>query len=147
MSNNFSLRYYIGNRNRNGHEFMEFEITREGKLRYANNSNYKDESMIRKEVYIGKIVVDELIRMIEDSKIFDCDDRKWPEPSRELGKQELEITIGDKSTRLIVAKINSFASVADSEDSEGLSIFYYLIQDLKAMIFSLISLHFKVKPI
>jgi len=103
--------------------------------------------MIRKEVYLGKIVIDELIRMIEDSNIFKYDDKKWPEPSRELGRQELEITIGERKIRFVLAKINSFASVVDSEDSEGLSIFYYLIQDLKAMIFSLISLHFKVKPI
>ena len=28
---------------------MEFEITPNGKLRYANNSNYKNDVMIRKE--------------------------------------------------------------------------------------------------
>lgn len=28
---------------------MEFEITPNGKLRYANNSNYKNDIMIRKE--------------------------------------------------------------------------------------------------
>lgn len=28
---------------------MEFEITSDGKLRYANNSNYKKDFMIRKE--------------------------------------------------------------------------------------------------
>ena len=32
----------------------------------------------------------------------------------------------------------------DSEDPEGLRVFYYLVQDLKALVFSLISLHFKV---
>lgn len=32
-----------------GHEFMEFEMRGDGKLRYANNSNYKNDSMIRKE--------------------------------------------------------------------------------------------------
>ena len=32
-----------------GHEFLEFEIRPNGKLRYANNSNYKNDSMIRKE--------------------------------------------------------------------------------------------------
>lgn len=33
----------------------------------------------------------------------------------------------------------------ESEDPEGLRVFYYLVQDLKALVFSLISLHFKVK--
>lgn len=32
-----------------GHEFLEFEITPNGLLRYANNSNYKNDNMIRKE--------------------------------------------------------------------------------------------------
>lgn len=34
--------------------------------------------------------------------------------------------------------------VNESEDPEGLRVFYYLVQDLKALVFSLISLHFKV---
>lgn len=45
--------------------------------------------------------------------------------------------------------------VQNSEDPEGLRVMYYLVQDLKVrnadqrqcLIFSLISLHFKIKPI
>ncbi len=36
--------------------------------------------------------------------------------------------------------------VSESEDPEGLRVFYYLAQDLRALVFSLISLHFKVIP-
>ena len=36
-----SLSYYIGHKGRHGHEFLEFEISSDGKLRYANNSLYK----------------------------------------------------------------------------------------------------------
>ena len=32
-----------------GHEFLEFEVGKDGKLRYANNSNYKNDKIIRKE--------------------------------------------------------------------------------------------------
>jgi protein mago nashi len=32
-----------------GHEFLEFEFRPDGKLRYANNSNYKNDTIIRKE--------------------------------------------------------------------------------------------------
>lgn len=32
-------------------------------------------------------------------------------------------------------------------DPEGLRAFYYLVQDLKCFVISLISLHFKIKPI
>ena len=52
-----------------GHEFLEFEFRPDGKMRYANNSNYKNDTMIRKEVFISKSVVQELKRMIEDSEI------------------------------------------------------------------------------
>ena len=45
------------------------------------------------------------------------------------------------------AKIGSLVDVNESEDPEGLRVFYYLVQDLKALVFSLISLHFKVKPL
>lgn len=46
--------------------------------------------------------------------------------------------------------------VQNSDDPEGLRVMYYLVQDLKVrtvntnaqcLIFSLISLHFKIKPI
>ena len=33
-------------------EFLEFEFRSSGRLRYANNSNYKNDVMIRKEAYI-----------------------------------------------------------------------------------------------
>lgn len=45
------------------------------------------------------------------------------------------------------AKIGSINDVTDSADPEGLRVFYYLVQDLKALVFSLIALHFKIKPI
>lgn len=45
------------------------------------------------------------------------------------------------------AKIGSLVDVTESDDPEGLRVFYYLVQDLKALVFSLISLHFKIKPI
>lgn len=52
--------------------------------------------------------------------------------------------------------------VSESDDPEGLRVFYYLVQDVKVgvfisagllsdrtqcLVFSLISLHFKIKPI
>lgn len=44
------------------------------------------------------------------------------------------------------SKIGSLLDVQESNDPEGLRIFYYLIQDLKCLVFSLITLHFKVRP-
>jgi hypothetical protein len=43
-------------------------------------------------------------------------------------------------------KIGALAEVEGCKDPEGAKIFYYLVQDLKAFVFSLIGLHFKVCP-
>jgi hypothetical protein len=39
-----------------GHEFLEFEFRPDGKMRYANNSNYKNDTMIRKEVFVNEVM-------------------------------------------------------------------------------------------
>ena len=93
MSDDFYCRYYIGHKGKFGHEFMEFEITSDGKLRYANNSNYKNDVMIRKEVFVGQSVIDEIKRIVTDSEVTAEDDHNWPQPDR-VGRQELEIKLG-----------------------------------------------------
>lgn len=74
-NNDFYVRYYVGHKGihyyrpflfscidyyffhifnafsgKFGHEFLEFEFRPNGQLRYANNSNYKNDTLIRKEV-------------------------------------------------------------------------------------------------
>ena len=39
-------------------------------FRYANNSNYKQDTMIRKEGFVGQEVLDELKRIIEDAEVL-----------------------------------------------------------------------------
>lgn len=112
MGDQFYCRYYVGHKGKFGHEFMEFEITSDGKLRYANNSNYKNDFMIRKEgtqaeifiilaffgiyiawfciVTLSTTVIEEIKRIIRESEITREDDRNWPPPDR-VGRQELEI--------------------------------------------------------
>lgn len=68
--NDFYLRYYVGHKGKFGHEFLEFEFRPDGKMRYANNSQYKNDTLIRKEAYVGKIVIEELKRIIDDSEIM-----------------------------------------------------------------------------
>jgi len=142
----FYCRYYTGHKGKFGHEFMEFELQPNGNLRYANDSNYKNAVMIRKEVTVSSAVLDELKRIIEESEITKEDDNNWPEPDR-VGRQELEIKIGSEHISFTCSKIGSLLDVQDSSDPDGLRIFYYLVQDLKCFVFSLISLHFKIKPI
>lgn len=38
-------------------------------MRYANNSNYKNDTMIRKEAHVSKTVIDELRRILLDSEV------------------------------------------------------------------------------
>ncbi|VDN41208.1 unnamed protein product [Gongylonema pulchrum] len=74
------------------------------------------------------------------------DDAAWPEPDR-VGRQELEILHNDEHISFTTSKIGSAADVNKSRDPDGLRSFYYLVQDLKCMVFSLIGMHFKIKPI
>ncbi|KAJ9486215.1 hypothetical protein VN97_g7132 [Penicillium thymicola] len=152
MSNEtFYLRYYSGHSGRFGHEFLEFDLRTisEGSsaaVRYANNSNYRNDSLIRKEMCVSDAMVEEVKRIIKDSEILKEDDSKWPQKNKD-GRQELEIRIGNEHISFETAKIGSLVDVTESDDPEGLRVFYYLVQDLKALVFSLISLHFKIKPI
>ncbi|CAM9263249.1 unnamed protein product [Hapterophycus canaliculatus] len=143
MADQFYCRYYVGHKGKFGHEFMEFEFSSNGKLRYANNSNYKNDTMIRKEVTVSQAVLDEVRRIIQEADIIAEDDHNWPEPDR-VGRQELEVKLGKEHISFTCSKIGSLLDVQESNDPEGLRIFYYLIQDLKCLVFSLITLHFKV---
>ncbi|CAI4230945.1 unnamed protein product [Auanema sp. JU1783] len=142
----FYVRYYVGHKGKFGHEFLEFEFRPNGQLRYANNSNYKNDTIIRKECYVSPTVMTELKRIVEDSEILQEDDANWPEPDK-VGRQELEILCNKEHISFTTGKIGSLADVNNSKDADGLRAFYYLVQDLKCLVFSLIGLHFKIKPI
>jgi len=70
----------VGHKGVHGHEFLEFEFKADGRLRYANNSNYKSDVLIRREgkpintilfsVFLNDCVIQELKRIIEDSEIM-----------------------------------------------------------------------------
>ena len=55
--------------------------------------------------------------------------------------------LGNQHISFATAKIGSLLDVQESKDPEGLRIFYYLVQDLKCFVFSLIGLHFRIKPV
>ena len=95
------------------------------------------------------------------------DDRNWPAPDR-VGRQELEIVLGNEHISFTTTKLGSVNQVQSSSDADGLRIFYYLVQvcssparvdtsitftthkilqDLKCFVFSMISAHFKIQPI
>jgi protein mago nashi len=74
------------------------------------------------------------------------DDTNWPIPEKN-GRQELEVKLDNEHISFTCAKIGTLLNVQESSDPEGLLVFYYLVQDLKCLMMSLITLHFKVKPI
>uniref|UniRef100_A0A2K6D215 Protein mago nashi homolog n=1 Tax=Macaca nemestrina TaxID=9545 RepID=A0A2K6D215_MACNE len=130
MASDLYLRYYIEHK--------------DGKLRYANN-NYKNDVMIRKEVYMHKSLMEELKRIIDDSEITKEDDALWPPPDR-AGQHEREPPCLVHIS-FATSKIGSLIDINQSKDPEGLRVFYHLVQDLKCLVFSLTGLHFKIKPI
>jgi len=142
----FYLRYYVGHKGKFGHEFLEFEFRPDGLLRYANNSNYKKDTMIRKEVWVTPSVLNEVRRIVEESEVLKEDDSQWPAPDAN-GRQELEVVCGSQHINFVTTKIGSLVDVEGSKDAEGLKVFYFLVQDLRCLVFSLIGLHFKIKPI
>ncbi|CCJ29122.1 unnamed protein product, partial [Pneumocystis jirovecii] len=131
-----------GHTGRFGHEFLEFDFRADGTSRYANNSNYRNDSLIRKEMRVSQPIITELKRIIEDSEIMKYiyilfffflnkikreDDSRWPKKDKD-GRQELEIRLGNKHISFETAKIGSLVDVQESEDPEGLRVFYYLVQ-------------------
>jgi len=44
-------------------------------------------------------------------------------------------------------EVGSLVDIQKSKDPEGLKTFYYLTQDLKCLVLSLINMHFKARPI
>lgn len=91
-------------------------------------------------------VVAEMKRIVDEGGVMKCDDSRWPQPDR-VGRQELEVVGEHEHISFTTAKIGSLIDVQSSDDPNGLKIFYYIVQDLKCFVFSLMSLHFKLRPL
>ena len=79
-------------------------------------------------------MINELRRIVEDSEIMAEDDALWPQPDR-VGRQELEIVIGDEHISFTTSKIGSLVDVNQSRDPDGLryiqGIGEFIFEDLK----------------
>ncbi|CAE7939721.1 MAGO2 [Symbiodinium sp. KB8] len=125
---------------------MEFEFKGDGTMRYANNSGYRGSGIIRKKVVVSPAIIKEVQKIVRESKIVEEDDEQWPEPD-DIGRQELEVKDGEDHIAFTCTKLGSTRDIRDSKDPKGLEALYFLVQDLKCLALSLISLHFKVNPI
>merc|ERR1739841_9898 len=101
--------------------------------------------MIRKEATVSGTILQVFDSLVSESDILNEDDGKWPGPDR-MGRQELEIVRGCKHIAFCTSKISSSEEIENSLDPYGLRCCYYLIQDLKCLVLSLVGLHFKIKP-
>lgn len=142
----FYLRYYVGHVGRNGNEFLEFDINEHGVVKYANNSSYRRDTIIKKQLKVSRAVLEEIKRLILKSGILECDDSKWPEPDRN-GRQEMEVRVGNTHLSLVTNKMNLMEDIEASQDPQGLAAFTFLVHDVKALVLQLVSLHFKIKAI
>ena len=140
------FRYYCGHMSRHGNEFLELELNSDGTLKYANNSNYRKDSIIKKQVRVSESIIRELQRMALENQVLDCDDSSWPEPDRN-GRQELEIRIGQTHISLVTNKTILVEEIENSRDPAGLGAFHYFVKDAKRMMLSLMTLHFKLRPV
>lgn len=140
-----SLQFYSGHKGQFGHEYFQFSI-RDGVLQYSNNSNYKKDEVIKKQVTLSKLTINEIMRIIEDSEIYREDEKQWPPPDK-IGKTELIIKMNGLEWKGRTSKIGSLNDLNHCKDPDGLKLYYFLVQDLKSLVLSVMSLHFKIKPI
>ena len=115
-ADNFYLRYYVGHQGRFGHEFLEFEFRPDGRLRYANNSSYKGDGMIRKESRVHPAVMEEIKRIVRESEVMKADDSKWPEPDK-VGRQELEVVLDGEHISFTCSKVGSLSDIAATAET------------------------------
>lgn len=65
------------------------------------------------KAFVHKAVLDELKRIVKESDLMHEDDKLWPQPDR-VGRQELEIVMGDEHISFTTSKIGSLIDVNNS---------------------------------
>merc|ERR1712216_643265 len=72
-------------------------------------------------MYINCPVIQEFQRIIRESEILKEDDFPWPAPDR-VGRQELEVVLGNEHISFCTTKIGSLSDVQASKHPEGLRV-------------------------
>ena len=147
-SEDFYCRYYVTNKG----SFTFLEIYESGKIKYSNGAG----EIIRRRCTLGIAVLAEIKKMISESHILSEIDTRWPDKDSS-GGQELEIRIGNEHISFTCSNIGSIAEIDryyrqenigvsdDNSDPFGLKSFFYLCQDLRVLVQSLIKTHFSTR--
>jgi protein mago nashi len=144
LNNMFYLRYYCGHKDdRFGHEFIEFELSGDGTLRYANSSSYKRDRLIKKQVKLGQEFFNWLKDEVIKTNIINADDSSWPEENA-IGRQEFELKLNGEHVFFVTCKIGSNAELRSHNCDNSLEIFYHLTHDLKQWFLDTMGLHFRL---
>ena len=94
-----------------------------GKLRYINDTRYRSDGRICKEVqescstttyshwqlFVGRTVIDEFKRIVSECEIQKESDEKWPQPDS-ADRQELVVVLDDHETTFKSRKLGIGAS-------------------------------------
>jgi len=141
--------------------------------RHANNFGRDDresdnsiDGTIWKQVHVSQSVMNHVKSIVESSCILlplpsshhrhhgaagmeFIDDEDWPQPDYHGtdGIQELEIVMNNVHVSLVTKKIRMSSEIQRSRDPHGLSVFYFLCQDLKAFGVSLIRMYSRSNPL
>ena len=75
---------------------------------------------------MSNVLLEEIKKIVEESAILKEDDKLWPQPDK-VGRQELEILLGNKHITFTTSKFGSFSDIKNNKDAEGLTVYYYLI--------------------
>ena len=143
----FYCRYYHGNKHRFGVDYYEFELYSDsGYFRYVNKTtnkgidrNTRDKNdYILREMFLSPLVVEEFQKIVSNSGVLDCSDKLWPEPSNDDGKQELEIRYKGVHVSLMCVEIFSLGFIETTNDVNGLTKYFHVIQDLKTLMSTLL---------
>ena len=79
------------------------------------------------DIYVPESLSYQVIEMEASMQIVKEDDNEWPAPDR-VGRQELEVVLGDQHISFCTTKLGSLMQVQQSKDPDGLRVFYYLVQ-------------------
>lgn len=144
----FYLFYYIGHYSAsNGHEFIEYRID-SNILNYNNHSLYhRNKSTITKTVKLHELCIDQLYNLINQYNIRTIDSNDFPQTTNQYqSRQLLRIILDNHKYELSSIDIDSVYTLEQYNNNE-LNQYYWFVQNMKQLLTSIVTLHFKEQPI
>lgn len=126
--------------------YVKFELNSDGELYYSNQGD-GGADVIKRRVFLSDVVLEEVRLLVQESNLFDCSDRNWPEGRSREGQMELGILLDGKRVRFFTSANLSATVIATSKDAAGLMRYNHLCSNLRVLFTDLLALHFKSRPV